>query len=382
VAAGTEKLSIVFMNSIPVDVWRGGEKWMVNAAAGLADRGHGVICIGRRGARWLEKGAARGVETCGLPIHADFDPLVITRLFLFFKKRRPDLLCCNFEKDVRLGGIAARCAKVKKIFARKGLCLMYDRLRYRLAYAHVVDDIITPAAFIKKQFAAFPWLSPERIHVVPNGVEVPDTSGWDREKLRNTAAVKGKEPLVMGAGTIFSQKGFGYLLEAAALLHRAGRRVHAVIAGGGDAAALTAQAGRLGIAPFVHLLGPRDDVPELMYGADVFALSSIDEGLPNVVLEAMSVGTPVVAADAGGTSEIITDGADGFVVPVRAAAALADRIGSLIDSKELSSRIGAAGKHTVRQRFTVPRMLDNIEKLFAGSLRRIHGAKGCGSGGG
>jgi glycosyltransferase involved in cell wall biosynthesis len=101
-----------------------------------------------------------------------------------------------------------------------------------------------------------------------------------------------------------------------------------------------------------------------MYGADVFALSSIDEGLPNVVLEAMSVGTPVVAADAGGASEIITDGADGFIAPVRDAAALADRIGRLVGDRELRTRIGSAGKDTVRERFSLPRMVDNIEDLF------------------
>ena len=62
--SGTDrkKLSIVFMNSIPVDVWRGGEKWMVNAAAGLAGRGHSVVCIGKRGAVWLAKALLTGVS--------------------------------------------------------------------------------------------------------------------------------------------------------------------------------------------------------------------------------------------------------------------------------------------------------------------------------
>jgi len=359
-----KNLSIAFMNSIPVDVWRGGEKWMVNAAAGLAARGHNVVCIGRKRAVWLEKARARGVETRELPIHADFNPVIIARLFSFFKKRRLDILCCNFEKDVRLGGIAGKLAKVNKIFVRKGLCLMHDKLRYRLAYKYIIDDIITPAAFIKKQFSAFPWLSQGRIHVVPNGVEVPDTSAWDRGKLRKLACINQAEPVVLGAGSIFSQKGFEYFVEALALLHRQGIRVHGAIAGDGETENLVALAGRLGIGSFLHLLGRRSDVLELMYGADVFALSSIDEGLPNVVLEAMSVGTPVAAADAGGTLEIITDGVDGFVVPVRNAEALAEKIALLINDKALRARMGSAGKQTVLERFSIQRMIDNIEKLF------------------
>jgi glycosyltransferase involved in cell wall biosynthesis len=362
--ADQKKLSIVFMNSIPADVWRGGEKWMVNAAAGLAGRGHRVVCIGRKRAVWLEKAAARGVETLGLPIHSDFDPFIIMRLFSFFKEWRPDVLCCNFEKDVRLGGIAGRLARVKRIFVRKGLSLIYDKLRYRLAYRYIVDDVITPAAFIKKQFLAFPWLDQKRIHVVPNGVELADTSLWETGKLRHVAGVNAAEPVVLGAGRVFSQKGFEYFVEALSLLHRQGVPVHGAIAGGGELESVAALAAKLGIAPYVHLLGHRDDVRELMYGADAFVLSSIDEGMPNVVLEAMSVGAPVVAADAGGTAEIITDGADGFVVPVKDASALADRIARLINERTLRTRVGAAAQKTVRERFSIPRMVDRVEQLF------------------
>ncbi len=366
----TVKLSIAFMNSIPAGVWRGGEKWMVNAAAGLAGRGHTVICIGRNRAAWLEKAAARGVETLELPIHSDFDPFIISRLVRLFKKRHIDILCCNFEKDVRLGGIAGRIAKVKKIFVRKGLSLIYDKLRYRLSYKYIVDDIITPAVFIKKQFAVFPWLDQDRIHVIPNGVEIPDTALLETGKLRHVAGVKVSDPIVFGAGRIFSQKGFEYFIEALSLLHQQGICAHGAIAGGGEEKTIEELARRLGIASYVHLLGHREDVLELMYGADVFVLSSIDEGLPNVVLEAMSVGTTVVAADAGGTSEIITDRTDGFIVPVKNAQALAQRIALLVSDAALRKQIGAAGQKTVRERFSIPRMVERVEALFQSTAER------------
>jgi glycosyltransferase involved in cell wall biosynthesis len=363
-AVQQKKLSIAFMNSIPADVWRGGEKWMVNAAAGLAGRGHKVICIGRKQAVWLEKASLRGVESLGFPIHSDFDPFIISRLVRLFNRRHIDILCCNFEKDVRLGGIAGKIAGVKKIFVRKGLSLIYDKLRYRLGYKYVVGDIITPAAFIKKQFAAFPWLDQNRIHVIPNGVEIPDTARWEAGKLRHAAGIPASEPVVFGAGRIFSQKGFEYFVEALSLLHGQGIRVHGVIAGGGEEEPIRSLAGLRGIASYIHLLGHRDDVLELMYGADVFVLSSIDEGLPNVVLEAMSVGTPIVAADAGGTREIIADGQDGFVVPVKDAAALAGRIAQLLNNKSLRDRIGSAGNAAARSRFSIASMVRKVEELF------------------
>jgi glycosyltransferase involved in cell wall biosynthesis len=167
---------------------------------------------------------------------------------------------------------------------------------------------------------------------------------------------------------MFSQKGFEYFIEALSLLHCHGVRVHGAIAGDGDTEAITSLAGRLNIAPYVHLLGHREDVLELMYGADLFVLSSIDEGLPNVVLEAMSVGTPVVAADAGGTPEIITSGKDGFVVPIKNALALAERIAQLVNDKALSAEMGSAGSETVQERFSIPSMVDKVESLFRMSV--------------
>jgi glycosyltransferase involved in cell wall biosynthesis len=251
---------------------------------------------------------------------------------------------------------------------RKGLSLIYDKLRYRLAYRYVVDDIITPAAFIKKQFSRFPWLDQDRIHIIPNGVEIPDTARFDRSKLRRVAGIGDDAPVILGAGRIFSQKGFDYLVEAVAILHAQGTGAHAVIVGGGEEGPVRTLARERGIASYLHLPGHRDDVLELMYGADAFVLSSIDEGLPNAVLEAMSVGTPVVAADAGGTAEIITDGVDGYVVPLRDPGAIAEQAGRLISDGALRKRIGEAGRATVRERFSIGAMVDAVERLFAASL--------------
>ena len=360
------------MNSIPADVWRGGEKWMVNAASGLRERGHTVLCIGRTKAVWLEAAATRGLQTHGLPIHADFDPVIIWKLYRLFRELNIEILCCNFEKDVRLGGIAARCAGVPSVVVRKGLSLIYDKLRYRLAYRYIVDDIITPAHFIKKQFSQFRWLSEDRIHVVHNGVEVPPCKTFSKVKLSQEIGHK-DELCILGAGSLFSQKGFEYLIEAVSMVHKGGGRVHLVIAGAGDQEPYAELARKLQIGEYVHFLGHRSDLRELMYGADIFVLSSIDEGLPNVVLEAMSAGTAVVAAEAGGTAEIITDGVDGFVVPTKSASALAEKIGFLIENEAVRKKIGDAARATAVKRFSIEVMVDAVEKLFQEQIEKGSG---------
>jgi glycosyltransferase involved in cell wall biosynthesis len=356
-------LTIVFMNSIGKDIWRGGEKWMVNAAAGLMARGHRVFCIGKKNAVWLSKASARGLDSIEMDIHGDFDPVIIWKLFSFFKKVNPTVVCCNFEKDVRLGGIAARFAGVKTIFVRKGLSLIYEKWRYRLSYKYIVDRIITPAFYIKKEFEQFKWLDQERIHVVHNGVELPDTSLFDRDKIL-TIDPSVKRPVLLGAGSLFWQKGFEYLIEAVKLLNVRGLFPHVLIAGAGDQEPYRKLAAASNVEPYIHFAGHRNDIQELMYSADCFVLSSIDEGLPNVVLEAMGVGTPVVAADAGGTAEIITDGVNGFIVPITDALALAEKIEPLLRDPLLRKTIGTNGFETVKNKFSIECNIDGVEALF------------------
>ncbi|NLG18429.1 MAG: glycosyltransferase family 4 protein [Fibrobacter sp.] len=366
----TKEMKIVFMNSIGPDVWRGGEKWMVNAASGLLSKGHEVVCIGRKDAIWLRNAEKRGLKTLGFSIHADFDPVIIFKLYRIFSKMKPDILCCNFEKDVRLGGIAARMAGVPVIFVRKGLSLIYDKLRYRLSYRYIVDRIITPASFIKNQFKKFDWLSQDRIHVVHNGVEIEKAASFSKGKLKSSVGIDAGSFCILGAGALFSQKGFEYLIEALSIAGADDKSIHLAIAGSGDQEPFRKLAEQMGVGKRVHFLGHRDDLPELMYSADLFILSSIDEGLPNVVLEAMSAGTPVIAADAGGTSEIIDSGSDGFVVPVKDANALAGKISLLRNNKDLREEMAERALRKIRNSFSIDAMVNNVESVFTESLKQ------------
>lgn len=363
-----EALTIVFMNSIRKETWRGGEKWMVNAAAGLKERGHRVICIGKNDAVWLQKARLRGLETLEMNIHADFDPVIITRLYFFFKKIKPSVICLNFEKDVRLGGIAAKLAGIKTIFVRKGLSLLYEKMRYRLAYKYIVKDIISPAYYIKKYFERFDWVKQDAIHVIHNGVEIPDVGSYDQQKIIKVDSYISR-PVLFAAGSMFWQKGFEYLIEALRILHDENLKAHLVIAGEGDPEPYKKLTADLNLVSYVHFAGIRNDVTELMYSADLFVLSSVDEGLPNVVLEAMSVGVPVVATDAGGTNEIVVDGECGYIVPVKDHKALASRIKDLLTDETKRKQFGDMGLERVKKMFTIDAMVRSVEELFIQKCR-------------
>jgi len=126
-----------------------------------------------------------------------------------------------------------------------------------------------------------------------------------------------------------------------------------------------------GLEDTIRFLGLREDVPKLMFASDIFVLTSLWEGLPGVVLEAMAVGLPVVATDVGGTPELVEDGTNGFLIPPGNPMKMADAIEKLINmSGEARRKIGSMGKEIVKEKFTVETMARKHEGLYVKLLQK------------
>lgn len=118
----------------------------------------------------------------------------------------------------------------------------------------------------------------------------------------------------------------------------------------------------------VRFLGIRDDVPELLNSADVVVMSSRDvpfgESCPNIVLEGMAAGLPVIGTRVGGTAELIVDEETGFVIPPGNPAALAEKLKLLLPDPDLRRKLGQAGRARVKAHFTIEHMVQGREDLF------------------
>jgi glycosyltransferase involved in cell wall biosynthesis len=138
-----------------------------------------------------------------------------------------------------------------------------------------------------------------------------------------------------------------------------------------DRARLLHAVADLGLDGRVRFLGPalRDGVRDLLQRSHVLVHPSVTEGLPNVVLEAMACGLPVVVTDAGGTREAVRDGVDGFVVPPREPLALAFALERLWDDERLRRRLGRAGRARVEAEFSLSRQGAELEELYHEVLR-------------
>lgn len=213
-----------------------------------------------------------------------------------------------------------------------------------------------------ESFRASGVVPPERVRVVPNGI---DPTPWFEAAPADRAALGVPEgvPLLIVVGLLNAAKGQDDLLRALART-RAG--AHLLLAGSGETEPeLRALAGSLGLAPRVHFLGQRSDVPALLAAADALVLPSRWEGMPYVVLEAMAAGLPVVATAVDGARDLVRAGQTGWLVPVGAPDALAAALDELAEADpQRRLRMGRAGRARVQAEFGLDAMLRGLVRVY------------------
>jgi len=211
---------------------------------------------------------------------------------------------------------------------------------------------------------------PEKLLVIPNGVDVARFAGRD-PAYKERLGLKPDTPLVTTLGRLHEQKGMTYFLRAAASIRRSRPDCHFLLVGRGPLEAqLRAEASQFQIQSHVHFLGFCEDVPAVLKATDVFVLASLWEGMPNALLEAMATGLPVVATRVEGTVDIVEDGKTGVLVMPRDVPALVSSILRLLEDPARATQLGQAAQDHVRAHFPLEAMVGRHEQLYADLLAR------------
>jgi glycosyltransferase involved in cell wall biosynthesis len=298
----------------------------------------------------------------------------VWELIRLYRKEQPDLVHHVGMKPILYGSWAARFVKVGAAvngFAglgytfiaggrRKGVLreIVGGALRWALALPHSL--VVCQNEEDAQELVGTGIVSNERVRII-RGV------GVDLEIFR-PALQENPAPLVVLAGRMLWDKGIGEFVEAARRLQADGVSAQCVLVGMVDtenpAAISETQLRAWQASGLVEWWGHRDDMPHILASAQVVVLPSYREGLPKILLEAAACGRPIVATDVPGCREVVKDGANGILVPLKDAGSLTHAIAKLLSDPLLRRRMGACGREIAMKKFSVEKISQETLHLY------------------
>ena len=346
----------------------GAEKQLTLLAAGLPRPEFEThVCLLTRTGPLAAELEAAGVPVVLIGKSGKVDPASFLRLKRHIAELRPDLVHTWLFAANGYGRAAALAAGVRHVVAGER-CVDPWKAWHELAIdrwlARRTERIVVNSAGVR-DFYVRHGLPSEKFVVIPNGIAPPAPSDLGRNELLAELGLPAGARLVGAINRLWPQKRLKDLIWAADLLKVIRDDVHLLIVGDGPQRDRLERFRRqVKIEDKVHFLGHRNDVPRLLPHFDALWLASEYEGLPNVVMEAMAAGVPVVATDISGNRDLVVPGETGFLVPVGGRAAFARETKRILDDADLARRLGEAGRQRVLTEFTIERMVDRHAALY------------------
>jgi len=314
------------------------------------------------------------------PIDPARDAVAVLRLA--FMLRDVDLVHTHSSKAGILGRAAARLAGVPGIVhtvhgwsfndvqpaAARSLYVEVER-----AAARVTDRIVCVSRFDRDRGLLRGIGHASQYRIVRSGIDpsLYRAPAGARARIREILGAGPDDVLVGSIANFKPQKGPLDFVAAAKIARERNPHMRFVVAGDGELRPAAERAiAEAGLGGFVHLLGWRDDVAELLAAMDIFLLTSLYEGLPRVVLQAMAAGVPVVATDTGGVAEVVLEGETGRLVPPGNPAAAAAAIADLAEDPETRRSLALTARSRLGEEFDRRRMVRDLEDLYDEVLGR------------
>jgi len=307
-------------------------------------------------------------------IHPFKDLLALINLYLFIKKNNIGIVHTHSSKAGILGRLAAKLAGVKAIvhtvhgwsfhdyqpvFLRK-LFILLERFTALFTDKLIVTSYYDQAKGLKNRIG-----TQAKYSLIRYGIDYAEFNINDFSVRRELGL--NSNDLVVGMIACFKpQKCPQDFIKLACLVTRSSLKVKFVLVGDGILRPkIERLISRFNLEQNVILTGWRRDIPRVLSAFDVFVLTSLWEGLPITVLEAMAAGKAVIATDTGGIREVVSQGKTGFLVQPHDLEGLAKKLISLLIENELRMRIGSLAQESLKYDFIVNNMINNTELLYA-----------------
>jgi glycosyltransferase involved in cell wall biosynthesis len=259
----------------------------------------------------------------------------------------------------------------------RGPYLTAMQRRVQRHVCRLADCVLVNAEAVKSWLVADGY-DGSRIVVIPNGVDLSRFAmPADRAQLRHALGMPATVKLVAVVSRLAALKGIEDFIDAAALVARRHDDVRFLVVGEPSPInnrayvdGLQSRARDRGLTDRVIFTGLRSDVPALLSAVDVSVMPSLNEALSNVLLESMAAGAAVVATDVGGTAEALVDGNNGVLIPPGNPTVMADAIVRLVDDPAYARELGENARRTIRDRYSLDRMVASTETLYDELLSR------------
>lgn len=349
----------------------GAETLLRDLATGLEDRGYRVTVGYSTPGPFVNELAERGVTLKHIPRMALVDPIFLYRMVRLMKSDPPDIVHTHLFKSDFHGRIAARLAGVpivistlhnNDVWANNWLLgHIYG------ATARYADRLIAVSPEVKLFHVEKTGVPEEKVFSIPNGVNISSFEGHDEAGLavRAEFGITDDMPLFGIVGRLKPQKDLKTFLEATVDVLREEPRARFLVVGDGPLRAeLETHAKTLGVQDAVIFTGLRKDIPAVFAALDVLVMSSLWEGLPVVLLEAMAAACPVVSTAVDGIKGVAIDEETALLVPTSDSQALAKACLRFAADAALRESFGKAGRKRVEKRYSLEVMIDRISQHY------------------
>ena len=362
------------MTSVHVDTartWRGGQHQVFLTVAGLCEIGHPAVLVAQSSGE-LSRRAREGLRTMALNPKGEFDVQAGWQLHKLLRTMVPDVVHLHDPMGIALMAMAL---KMQPRLTPRPLVVASRRVDFHLRqnsfskwkYRHV--DVFIAVSRMIASMLIEDGIAADRIEVVHDGVNISAIDKTPALDVHKELWLPHGSPVVGNVAALVPHKGQKFLIDAAAIVVRQMPDVRFVILGEGELRPqLEKQVKDLGMERHVFLPGFKADVLGLQKSFDVFAMSSLTEGLGSSMLDAMACGTAVVGTRAGGIPEAIDDERTGLLVRPHHADELAASIMRLLADPSLRARLGLAARAHVEAEFSVEKMVEGTLAVYESRL--------------
>ena len=348
--------------------WRGGERQTLWLAAELARRGHLSLVAARADEPLAERARDAGLEVVPCAPAFEADPRAVLRLRRIIRRHRIEIVHAHTAHAVALAALAAMGLDARLVVSRRvdfhlrrnpGTRWKYARADAIIAVSRAVAAVLTTDG-----------VEASRIAVVPDGTDLHREIEPASSMTLASLGVALPNALVVQVAQLVPHKDPLNFVRAVAVAQRRIPRLQALLVGDGALrSAAEAERASLDLTSTLHLTGYRPDADSLLAAANVVVLSSREEGMGSVLLDALVLGKPIAATHAGGIPDVIEHGVNGLLAPVADPTGLGDNIVRLLTDRAMATRLAANAKARAPE-FSVERMTDRTMDIYERVLAR------------